>query len=83
MRAPTGGSGFDHTSCKTVLKQRIVALELMATAALALSLAVALTAVSIGIARADCRGKGDDPALYWTLMPAALTIGHQRSISDS
>jgi len=57
MRAPTGKTGFNHpTSCRSLLKQRIVSIELMATAALAVSLVIAMTAVTIGIARADTIG---------------------------
>ena len=57
MRALTGKAGFDPPAAsKTSVRQRIVDLELMATAALAVSLVVALTVVSIEIARADALG---------------------------
>jgi hypothetical protein len=48
-------------------------IELVATAALALSTVVALTAVSIGIARADAFGSSSDPAT--APLAVALFIG--------
>jgi hypothetical protein len=54
MDAQPGRVGFDPPIAgQTFLNRRVVAVELMTTAALAVSLVVAVTAVSIGIARAD------------------------------
>jgi hypothetical protein len=75
-----GSVGFDHPIAgKTFLSRRIVAVELMATAALAVSLVVAVTAVSIGIARADTLRTFTDGergpfavALFFGLVMAAM-----------
>ena len=57
-KTSTGQAGWEHAAPKARgPKQRSVArVELITTAALALSTAVAVTAVSIGIARADVIG---------------------------
>ena len=75
----TGRVGFDHPIAeKRPLKQRVVALELAATVALAVSLAIAATAVSIGMARADTLALTDSDgapfavALFLSLVIAGM-----------
>jgi hypothetical protein len=51
-----GRVGFTHPTARKAVKQRVVAIELMAMVGLAVSLVIAVTAVSIGIARADTLG---------------------------
>jgi hypothetical protein len=45
--------GFAHPTARVSVKQRVAAVELMAMVGIVVSLVVAVTAVSIGIARAD------------------------------
>ncbi len=71
---------FEQASVHTsATKHRSIAfVELMTTAALALSTAVAVTAVSIGIARADVVGavaKGDGAPLAIALFIGLLLSG--------
>ena len=72
--------GFEQAGAHTsATKHRSIAfVELMTTAALALSTAVAVTAVSIGIARADVVGavaKGDGAPLAIALFIGLLLSG--------
>ena len=71
---------FEQASAHTsATKHRSIAfVELMTTAALALSTAIAVTAVSIGIARADVVGvvaKGDGAPLAIALFIGLLLSG--------
>jgi hypothetical protein len=71
-RELTGGTAIEAHAC-TPNRRSIATVELFTTAALALSTAVAVTAVSIGIARADAlvtMTKGDG-----TPFAIALFIG--------
>ncbi len=55
MTELTGQAGFGSPIAeKTFSKRRCAGVELIATVALAVSLVVAATAVSIGMARAQC-----------------------------
>jgi hypothetical protein len=57
MTELTGQAGFGSPIAqKTFSKRRRAGVELFATVALAISLVVAATAVSIGMARAQCGG---------------------------
>jgi hypothetical protein len=57
MTALTGKVGFASPIVeRKLLRRRTLGLELIATAALAVSLIIALTAVSIGVARAHALG---------------------------
>ncbi len=76
----SGRGAFEQASAHTsATKHRSIAfVELMTTAALALSTAVAVTAVSIGIARADVVGavaKGDGAPLAIALFIGLLLSG--------
>jgi glycerol uptake facilitator-like aquaporin len=69
----------EQEPCPVAAPRRIALVELVATAGLALSTAIAVTAVSIGIARADVLGtvaKGDSApfaiALFIGLLFAAM-----------
>ena len=78
MTGLNGNVGFTSpTTDRRFSRQRNVAVELLATAVLAVSLIVAATAVSIGMARAQALHAES----YSALMPAALIIGHHFSIS--
>jgi len=61
-----------RNSPNTGAKRPVVVVELIATVALALSTLVAVTAVSIGIARADTPGAADHASASFAL---ALFIG--------
>jgi hypothetical protein len=57
MTELTGRDGFTSPIAeKTLSRRRNLGVELIATAALAISLIVAITAVSIGMARAQALG---------------------------
>jgi hypothetical protein len=76
----SGRAGFEQPSAHTsATKHRSIAfVELITTAALALSTAVAVTAVSIGIARADVTGavaNGDGAPFAIALFIALLLSG--------
>jgi hypothetical protein len=56
MAELTGRVGFAHPTSRKSVKQRVVAIELMAMVGLVVSLVIAVTAVSIGIAHAGTLG---------------------------
>lgn len=71
MAELTGAPGFAPLAEKTLPRRRVVALELIATATLAVSLVVAATAVSLGnraLVRGDLAGR---PATH---MPSASPL---------
>jgi hypothetical protein len=53
MAELAGTVGFAQPAARVSVKQRVAAIELMAMVGLVVSLVVAVTAVSIGIARAE------------------------------
>jgi hypothetical protein len=74
-----GRAGLEPEANRTCAPKHVACVELITTAALALSTAVAVTAVSIGIARADVIGtvaKGDSApfaiALFIGLLLSAM-----------
>jgi hypothetical protein len=71
--------GFAHPRARTSVKQRVAAIELMAMVGLVVSLVIAVTAVSIGMARAETLGDihGHDSgafavALFLSLLLAGM-----------
>ena len=80
LRHLAGRAGTEHQPRQdSAPKRRSVAfVELITTAALALSTAVAITAVSIGMARADVAGvvaKGDSTPFAVALFISLLLFG--------
>jgi hypothetical protein len=74
------GAGFNREAPESLAPKHwsIACIQLITTAALALSTAVAVTAVSIGIARADVLGevaKGDGAPLAIALLIGLLFSG--------
>ena len=72
------GAGCGHETPSASKQRSIAFVELMTTAALALSTAVAVTAVSIGIARADVMGavaKGDSTPFALAVFIGLLLSG--------
>jgi hypothetical protein len=66
----TVGTAQDREALAARRSKSVTLIELIATAALALSTIVALTAVSIGIARADAFGSNANP----TTAPLAIAL---------
>jgi hypothetical protein len=67
--------GFAHYADHDAPSTRRPVVELIATATLALSTMIAVTAVSIGIARADAPGTGSDGTLAVALLIGLLLSG--------
>ena len=79
MTELTGKVGFaSAVSTKRITRCRIVGVELIATMALVVCLIIAVTAVSIGMARADVLGsvaKGDSAPLAIAIFIGLLFTG--------
>ncbi len=78
LKIITGGNGIRPEAAPRAKYRSIAFVELITTAALALSTAVAVTAVSIGMARADVIGavaKGDSASLAIAIFIGLLFSG--------